>query len=257
MDRTEEFRSQLRVLNASVRSPTRTKETTPGSVASSARTVMQSIQQTDGLIQDNSGSYLALRGGLSDEERDEVDATVRRLIGDCGERIEELKLLAKKSHAKGPTDQQAHCQGIVLLLLEALDEVSSSFQKFKAFRMERAMAQTKRLQPLGNKSKETPCSDPLQGSVCEIEGLTEEEQNLLAEENNELQAELESKLEKLMEMEKELAQVTSMCELTSQKIQEQASEIDALYDSVVQSIENIDAGNVQLQKAAEASVSQS
>ena len=33
--------------------------------------------------------------------------------------------------------------------------------------------------------------------------------------------------------------VTSMCELTSRKILEQAQEIDALYDTVVKAVEDI------------------
>ncbi|KAJ1492202.1 hypothetical protein T484DRAFT_1881505 [Baffinella frigidus] len=53
----------------------------------------------------------------------------------------------------------------------------------------------------------------------------------------------------------ELAKITSMCELTSRKIDEQSAEIDDLHHNVLQAVDNIDAGNAQLQKAAEATVS--
>lgn len=36
-----------------------------------------------------------------------------------------------------------------------------------------------------------------------------------------------------------MSMITSMCELTSRKILEQAQEIDALYDTVVKAVEDI------------------
>mmetsp|Transcript_51420 Transcript_51420/g.103128 ORF Transcript_51420/g.103128 Transcript_51420/m.103128 type:complete len:222 (-) Transcript_51420:6-671(-) len=197
---------------------------------------------------------MALRGGLNDDERNEFDVTVRKFIGDCGDRIDELKEMARTAFANEGTDQKAHSKGMVLMLLEELDSVSSGFQKLKAFRMQLALASSNRLQPLAQRHAAHP-PDPPQGAVADLDGLSAEEERELEAENLLLRDELEDKLETLVHMEKELTKITSMSELTASKIEEQAAEIDSLYDSVVEAVANIDAGNVQLEKAAAASSS--
>mmetsp|Transcript_58808 Transcript_58808/g.138632 ORF Transcript_58808/g.138632 Transcript_58808/m.138632 type:complete len:290 (-) Transcript_58808:124-993(-) len=264
VDRTKEWQEVLRAArppgsSKPVSSIIPKKQAPEGSVSAAAKAVMDGIVKTQRMLWEQEGAYTALRGGLSDEERNSIDVTVRKFIGDCGERIDEFKEMARTAFANDGTDQKAHCKGMVLMLLEELDAVSVAFQKLKAFRMQQFMEHGNRLQPLSSSSKSKSAGglppDPPQGAVADIDGLTAEEERELLEENELLHSELQDKLENLIRMEKELTKITAMSELTASKIEEQAAEIDSLYDTVVESVANIDAGNVQLQKAADASSS--
>ena len=74
-------------------------------------------------------------------------------------------------------------------------------------------------------------------------------------ENLALQDELDNELGALLRIEQEMVKVTDMCAFASQKIQEQAAEIEDLYNNVSHAVYDLDQGNVQLQKASEATVS--
>jgi t-SNARE complex subunit (syntaxin) len=100
-----------------------------------------------------------------------------------------------------------------------------------------------------------PDTVPEDSTADDEDALSPEERAELEAENLALQDQLDSELEHMQRMEQELAKITAMCELTSRKIDEQAAEIDDLHQNVLQAVDNIDAGNAQLQKASEATVS--
>jgi t-SNARE complex subunit (syntaxin) len=97
-----------------------------------------------------------------------------------------------------------------------------------------------------------PDTVPEDSTADDEDALSPEERAELEAENLALQDQLDSELEHMQRMEQELAKITAMCELTSRK---QAAEIDDLHQNVLQAVDNIDAGNAQLQKASEATVS--
>jgi hypothetical protein len=61
------------------------------------------------MLRGNENSYTALRGGFSDAERDDLDDTVRSFIGDCSERIDDLKKgLTPDRNTRVNVDELAH-----------------------------------------------------------------------------------------------------------------------------------------------------
>ncbi|EKX43222.1 syntaxin 18 [Guillardia theta CCMP2712] len=259
MDRTAEWLNALRQLRGDSKQvitpgliPRKKQE---GSASESARVIMAGIRKTHNLLQESKEAYFAVRGGMDDSDRDELDRTVKGFLTESSSDVDELRRRMKELLRGLNTDQQAHQQGMILVLLEGYEALSEKFRQFKSHRMEMAKMESKNV-ILGSaavSSSRGICTDPPRGAICDLE-LTPEEQEMLKEENERLQEELDSELEQMVRMEGEIAKVTAMCEVASQKIMEQATEIDALYENVVHAVEDIDAGNIQLQKASEATV---
>ncbi|KAJ1492203.1 hypothetical protein T484DRAFT_1881507, partial [Baffinella frigidus] len=108
-------------------------------VTEASSVIMQGITKTRRMLEQNRGVYMALRGGLEEQERDALDTAVRGFITDCGQRIDDLKGMVR-GRAGGGANVQEHRRGMVLSLLESLDALSIAFQGFKAFRVQRAVA---------------------------------------------------------------------------------------------------------------------
>ena len=56
---------------------------------------MQGITSTRRMLEQNRSGYMALRGGLEDDERDALDSAVRGFISDAGQRIDDLKQMVR------------------------------------------------------------------------------------------------------------------------------------------------------------------
>ena len=90
---------------------------------------MQGITSTRRMLEQNRSGYMALRGGLEDDERDALDSAVRGFISDAGQRIDDLKQMVRSRVGGGPNVQE-HRRGVLLSLLQALDQLSTMFQAF-------------------------------------------------------------------------------------------------------------------------------
>eukprot|EP00960_Hanusia_phi_P073460 768016-Hanusia_phi.AAC.7 len=256
MDRTADWLNSIRQLRDDSKQPItpglRPRKKQEGSLSESARVIMAGVRRTHRLVEENREAYFAVRGGLDEGDRDQFDTTVKGFLTECSSEIDELRKRVKEQSQELNTDHQAHLQGMVLVLLEAYEALSERFRMFKWHRMEMAKMESKTFMlGLATSTSRSKHPDPPRGAITDLE-LTPDEQAMLSEENERLQEELDSELEQMVRMEGEIAKVTAMCEVASQKIMEQATEIDALYENVVHAVEDIDAGNIQLQKASEA-----
>lgn len=82
-----------------------------GSNTSIASTLMDGIHRTSMMMRENESSYTALRGGMEDIDRDELDSALRTFMSDCGARIDELKQkMATEQAPSDSVDQSAHCK---------------------------------------------------------------------------------------------------------------------------------------------------
>jgi hypothetical protein len=87
----------------------RRKKPAEGSPTNVASALMDGIRRTAHMLRGHENSYTSLRGGFSDAERDDLDDTVRAFIGDCSDRIDELKKrMATGAEAHANVDELAH-----------------------------------------------------------------------------------------------------------------------------------------------------
>jgi hypothetical protein len=263
MERTAEWQTLVRSKrpNGSTEPVTRIlskSRRAEGAVTKAARAIMDGIATSHRKLEERQGAYMALHGGISDDERDEIDVGIRCVVSSASEQIQELSQLIKAQGEKEPIDQQAHMKGMILVLLEAHQELSAKFQTFKAFRAERTAANTRQFHAVLSKQARAKSCEPVgavQGLVADDLELSKEDEELMEMENLALQDELDNELGALLRIEQEMVKVTDMCAFASQKIQEQAAEIEDLYNNVSHAVYDLDQGNVQLQKASEATVS--
>jgi len=262
VDRTEEWAQLLRSARPHSSKPITNilprRKAAEGSATQTANALVDGMRRTVQMMNRCEGSYTALRGGMGDAERDDVDATVQGFLADCDGRIDALKkkIAAEHGARDDNVDEKAHLKGMVMFLLERYQDMVTYFQLFKSFRSKLRRSEYSAHAAIAGYAHDEGCNGGALGEEEDHDaGLSAEEVAQLEKENAELMLELDSKLEQLRNAEREMSVITSMCELTSHKIQEQAQEIDSLFDTVVQAVEDIDLGNIQLQKAAEASVS--
>jgi len=73
-------------------------------------------------------------------------------------------------------------------------------------------------------------------------------QSMLEEENKKLQIEFNTLIDQVREAEKKILEISTLQQLFSTKVMEQAKQIEELYDTAVQSTMNVDSGNKMLVK---------
>ena len=71
-----------------------------------ARVVMTGIEKTAKILKSSEGAYTSVHGGLSEAERDELDATTSKFITDCGQRIDEINKMIELG--KHNSNEMAH-----------------------------------------------------------------------------------------------------------------------------------------------------
>lgn len=87
----------------------RRKKPKEGSNTSIANTLMEGICRTWMMMREQESSYTALRGGMEEQERDELDGAVRTFVSDCSERIDEMKQrMTAGDQSRSSVDERAH-----------------------------------------------------------------------------------------------------------------------------------------------------
>jgi hypothetical protein len=85
------------------------KKPKDGSNTFIANTLMEGIRRTWVMMREQESSYTAVRGGMEDLQRDELDGAVRKFVSDCSERIDELKLrMTADDQSRNSVDERAH-----------------------------------------------------------------------------------------------------------------------------------------------------
>lgn len=101
---------------------------------------LQAIRTTASFLRDTHAAYLMEDGnpnGMSDAERDDIDAETQQFLTACTERIDKLKRQAA-SHGDVGVQVNAHRQATLQLLYEQLGRVASVFDEHRGHRLRRA-----------------------------------------------------------------------------------------------------------------------
>lgn len=153
-DITNEFRESVRRRRAALGRPTPADELMPKSrersaFGTEARRTLQKIRSTAQFLRDSHAAYLmddGMHGGMSEAERDDVDAETQRFLQACGESIEGLKQhaaaeageLTAKGRPVVSAQLSAHRQATLQLLYDQLKRVASIFDEHRGYRLRRA-----------------------------------------------------------------------------------------------------------------------
>lgn len=189
----------------------------------------------------------------------EIEAQIREYVGHCKQNIDKLQIVCRElSDAKSM--EMAHRQGCVLILAERLKAAITSFesmQRTRMSRLEQIESSKRRRTPLVSTSTSTR-KDPLSHLRRMAEGFSQHdasptEGNLqldaqLQSENFALQQDLVQLSDRVQHAEKSVREIASLNQAFSAAIFQQAEQIETLYNEAVQASENIQLGNVQLQK---------
>lgn len=192
----------------------------------------------------------------------EIEAQIREYVGHCKQNIEKLQhLCTELSDAKSM--EMAHRQGCVLILAERLKAAIMSFesmQRTRMSRMEHIESSKRRRTPLVSKSSsKTSKQDPLSHLRRMAEGFSQHSEVTSPEGHVQLDAQLQSEnfalqqdlvqlSDRVQHAEKSVREIASLNQAFSAAIFQQAEQIETLYNEAVQASENIQLGNVQLEK---------
>ena len=160
-DRLPDFRAVLRQRRAALGLKTPSAEILPRKVEQSPFTVealatMQKIRTISTFLRENHSKYMLddELHGMSESERDEVDAETQRFLKVFGERVDALKKQVSSSVSSGhglfggspaPASQLTrHQQAVHQLLYESLQQVAAKFDEYKGHRLKRATEQRDR-----------------------------------------------------------------------------------------------------------------
>lgn len=206
-----------------------------------------------------------------DEDEDEHDSRTRNLIHQCEPQVLQ------------------HKHTVIIHLFHCLEQVTATLQEMKKVRMQQLREATERLRPaefrmdssggsgsgggggaagsnlhsggfnaqwlVGSGSiSDDDDSDDDEGGGLETM-LTQEEEQVFQEENQDLLEELQDNLDQIRQAEQKLVEISKLMSLFSTKVMEQEEQIDAIYDTNIESVSHVQMGNESLRTAIERSKS--
>ncbi|KAL1527760.1 hypothetical protein AB1Y20_009145 [Prymnesium parvum] len=160
VDRTGDFKASVRKRRVALGLPTtdedlmpRAREKSP--FLSDALSTLQSIVVMHHFLRDTHASYLLddELHGMSDAERDEIDAECQRFIRTCSERIDKLQQQQQAAasgsgyrifRSAAETQLQQHERAVVGCLYDRLKDVTALFDQHRGHRLRRAAEQRER-----------------------------------------------------------------------------------------------------------------
>lgn len=223
-------------------------------------TVRQFLVQSESAYIDASRHIASQASGMDEAARDEIDREASLYLKSCGERIAALDGVLNTLTAERAVGGQLleHYRGIARYLYEQLQEIASLLGDMQAVRMARAR---ERFADAAAGVKE-PAADPLSASIhsattdrtadergfvdeSELD-LDEEERQLLEDEGQVLLEEYE---EQVRNAERKVMEIAQLHEMFSNKVLQQAEEIEHLHATYIESTENVKLGNRELIQA--------
>jgi len=223
---------------------------------------------------------------MSEKQRDLIESYVQHSFKQFMEKIEVLKEMIV--HGNESADSVLARKGILLILSQRIDKISTVFQSQRALRLEQELNNT--VESLYMDENEFvqifEDSDDMQSEqnvaalfgndgeqrakvkqqAAEFFGLDLPEEKTgkqiykyesedfitqLYQENRELQEALESKVDQVREVEKQVVEISSLQETFSTKVEEQAEEIESIHQITVSSTSNVEKARDALQKTKE------
>lgn len=199
-------------------------------------------------------------GAINDKDVSEIEGEIGDYIRQCKLNIDKLQVLCSDgANASSHPMEHAHRQGCVLILAERLKQCITSFetmQRARLSRIEESQLSKTRRTPSSNRiaSKKRAEGDPISrlrnialGSKSDGLDIVQEDLQLQSE-NYELQQDLSTLTEQMYRAEKSVREIASLNQAFSAAVFHQAEQIETLYNQAVEASQNIDQGNIQLEK---------
>lgn len=242
-----------------------------------ARTLWKAMQDSRGMLTRAAEGYGSFGpAGMTDTERDAVDRAVGQFVAHALKEIEQLKRIAV-THVSARNAQRAseaaHLLGIVALLNDGLQELSTTGQQLRDLRIRQALAAQKRphrvpydasaarefaMAEAARRSVKSNDTDMLGeegdrgGDEADLNGDDVSEDvhlmQQLARENVTLVNDLVETRERVQEAERTVYAIANMNQMFATKVLEQAQEIETLYNLAVEASTFTERGNRELRK---------
>eukprot|EP00775_Hariotina_reticulata_P005983 gene5983-6222_t len=215
-----------------------------------------SIHDLKDFIAANKRDYLST-GKLSEPGKDQVEEQVGVAVRTITQHLDALKngVVAAQQPEGGQAlineQTAAHLHGSVLVLVERLHSVTSSFDKCRALRYQQSLAKELRQHRKAPKQQvsswasedhhTTTAAEPDRDSgKQQVQGLDMSTQRLLAE--------LQSAAQQAQEVERTMRQVATLNQMISTAVMHQAELVEQLYNNAVDATHNLQRGNTELKK---------
>lgn len=249
-DRTADFRDAVKRRRSLLGLTTPAADILPpakkrAAFTTDALSCLEKIATMAGFLRDNHAAYLLddeLRG-MSEAERDEIDAETQRFLKACNDRIDGLKQQAVAATAREKTggQLQTHYQAMLQLLYERLQEVAQVFDVHRGHRLQKAVdakearvgaaaaaaVEARRSNGGGSlvavaAASSTAAMEPAPWGDDEVlsdEDLDEKERTQLLLENEALQKELSCLSQQAREAESKVMEISNLSHLFATKVQ--------------------------------------
>lgn len=187
----------------------------------------------------------SLPGRLSERQRDDIDATISRCLQMGRKELDTLKIYVLGSSKRGNgAAVVAHHHGILLIVTERLAGLMKDYDHLCNISLEHNRSAKSGLWPTLHGVPPTLSQTPAYGGVETNEGAHQMQEQLDGR-----GGQLNARLEISLRVEKSVEQIAYLSSLLSQKIMEQAEQIELLYDAAVEASLDINLGNQELRKA--------
>ncbi|KAJ3682685.1 hypothetical protein LUZ60_012912 [Juncus effusus] len=273
-DRTEDFKEAARVaalsngytesqVAALIASFIMHKSVPKSPFTKSAIKTHQSINELEKFIIKHRKDYTDLRRA-TDQERDNIEHEVRVFVNACKDQIDILQKRINEKEERGDSktssnaDLVAHKTGIVFILSERLKSVTPQFNKLRSERFQnsfnKALPRRKIVRKTETKSSEIPALESRNFEEHETYSSSSNstvtvQQQLLDNETAALQDELTGLLDAVQETETKMMEMSMLNHLISTHVQQQAQQIEQLYQQAVEATNNVERGNKELSQA--------
>lgn len=224
-------------------------------------------------------SHLSLEmSSMTDEERDQIDTDAETYMRTCSFAIQSLK--AEALQQKRSDQVMTHREAVLGMLGQYLKVVCKLYSEQRAIRVKRVVDKKRisRLQPdqkwvkkESSHSAEQISSDSsitnaqegvskeyshqthpppdLAPPVTEDEELTPEEVQMFEMENKRLFTEMNSLVDEVRQIEGRVVEISQLQEIFSEKVLHQSGQIDRIYETSLETTENVKGGNEQIREA--------
>jgi len=245
-------------------------------VTRQAREIVSAIGKLSEMLDQHRIAYMSSQHtspalAMSDSERDQVDIGAEEISKKCKSLITKFKI--DIANIKTNCSSQEHLSGIASGLDSYLKTVISNHSEMRAVRVQRHLQHSKmaRLEVtsrekrsqvvLGDTPQKAPSSAALQEKAMEAaaqaaramesdeEEMTQEEAMQLEMENEALMDQLSSLTDSVQQVQHKVVKIAELQEIFTEKVLQQADDIDRVHAQTVAATENIKGGNEAVRTA--------
>lgn len=239
--------------------------------------VQASISGLRTFIDENKRDYVAASGRFSSQQKDKIEEEVLQVVSTCRARLEQLtNSIVAAQQQRGPggrplvnEEAVAHLHGTVLVLVELLHRASGAFDRCRSVRNAQQIADDMRLRQRRTAQYSAGTSARSQrhgaggllGTEPANDGSNEQDwpgqqhprqqqqQQVMADqETQQLLDDLMRSTNQVERVERTVREITTMQQMISTAVMQQAEAIEQLYNVAVEATTNIRRGNEDLKK---------